>query len=81
MLDYVHAKGWRSAEAPSGSGSLKANRGLPQQAKERQNRKARPYVAVPPFITALQREPSYGRLALDLLILTDARSQEVRLAI
>lgn len=80
VLDYAHAKGWRSAEAPSGSGSLKAGRGLPRQAKERQNRKAMPYVAVPPFIIALQRKPSYGRLALELLILTCARSQEVRLA-
>lgn len=80
VLDYAHAKGWRSSEAPSGNGSLKAGRGLPRQMKERQNRKAMPYVAVPAFITALQRKPSYGRLALELLILTGVRSQEVRLA-
>lgn len=80
VLDYSHAKGWRSTEAPSGSGSLKAGRGLPRQVKERENRKAMPYVAVPGFITALHRRPSYGRLALELLILTGARSQEVRLA-
>jgi integrase len=80
VLDYSHAKGWRSSEAPSGSGSLKAGRGLPRQVKERQNRKAMPYAAVPAFIVALQRKPSYGRLALELLILTGARSQEVRLA-
>lgn len=80
VLDYAHAKGWRSSEAPSGSGSLKAGRGLPRQVKERENRKAMPYVAVPGFLTALRRKPSYGRLALELLILTGARSQEVRLA-
>lgn len=80
VLDYSHAKGWRSTEAPSGSGSLKAGRGLPRQAKERQNRKAMPYVAVPAFLAALRRRPSYGRLALELLILTGGRSQEVRLA-
>lgn len=80
VLDYSHAKGWRSTEAPSGSGSLKAGRGLPRQAKARENRKAMPYVTVPPFIIALRRKPSYGRLALELLILTGARSQEVRLA-
>lgn len=80
VLDYAHAKGWRSTEAPSGSGSLKAGRGLPRQVKERENRKAMPYVAVPAFITALQRKPSYGRLALELLILCGVRSQEVRLA-
>lgn len=80
VLDYAHAKGWRSTEAPSANGSLKAGRGLPRQLKERQNRKAMPYVAVPGFLAALRRKPSYGRLALDLLILTGVRSQEVRLA-
>ena len=80
VLDYSHAKGWRSTEAPSGSGSLKAGRGLPRQVKQKQNREAMPYVAVPPFLTALRRRPSFGRLALELLILTGTRSQEVRLA-
>ena len=80
VLDYAHAKGWRSTEAPSGNGSLKAGRGLPRQVKARENRKAMPYVAVPGFLTALRRKPSYGRLALELLILTGVRSQEVRLA-
>lgn len=80
VLDYSHAKGWRSTEAPSGNGSLKAGRGLPRQAKERENRKAMPYVALPGFIVALRRRPSYGRLALELLILTGVRSQEARLA-
>ena len=80
VLDYAHAKGWRSREAPSGNGSLKAGRGLPRQVKERTNRKAMPYVALPGFITALRRKPSFGRLALELLVLTGTRSQEVRLA-
>lgn len=80
VLDYAHAKGWRSREAPSGNGSLKAGRGLPRQVKERGNRKAMPYVALPAFFTALRRKPSYGRLALELLILTGTRSQEVRMA-
>ncbi len=80
VLDYAHAKGWRSTEAPSGNGSLKAGRGLPRQVKTRENRKAMPYVAVPSLLTALRRKPSYGRLALELLILTGVRSQEVRLA-
>ena len=80
VLDYAHAKGWRSREAPSGNSSLKAGRGLPRQLKTRENRKAMPYVAMQGFITALQRKPSYSRLALELLILTGLRSQEVRLA-
>ncbi len=48
--------------------------------KQQENRKAMPYVAVPSFLTVLRRKPSYGRLALELLILTGVRSQEVRLA-
>ena len=80
VLDFAHAKGWRSREAPSGNGSLKAGRGLPRQVKVRENRKAMPYVALPGFLTALQRKPSYSKLALELLILTAVRSQEVRLA-
>jgi integrase len=80
VLDYSHARGWRSTEAPSGNGSLKAGRGLPRQVKKQENRKAMPYVAVQSFLTVLRRKPSYGRLALELLILTGVRSQEVRLA-
>jgi len=80
VLDYAHAKGWQSSEAPSGNGSLKAGHGLPRQVKARENRKAMPYVAVPSFMVALQRKPSFGRLALELLILCGVRSQEVRLA-
>lgn len=80
VLDYAHAKGWRSTEAPSGNGSLKAGRGLPRQVKSRENRKAMPYSALPDFMVALRRKPAFGRLALELLILTGVRSQEVRLA-
>ncbi len=80
VLDYAHAKGWRSSEAPSGNGSLKAGRGLPKQVKEQVHRKAMPYVEIPSFIAALQRKHSYGRLALELLLLTGVRSQEVRMA-
>lgn len=80
VLDYAHAKGWRSSEAPSGNGSLKAGRGLPRQVKSRENRKAMPYSALPAFLAVLRRKPAFGRLALELLILTGVRSQEVRLA-
>lgn len=80
VLDYSHAKGWRSSEAPSGNGSLKAGRGLPRQQKDRENREAMPYVEVPAFIRTLQRKPSYGRLGLEMLILTCVRSQELRFA-
>lgn len=80
VLDYAHAKSWRSAEAPSGNASLKAGRGLPRQVKSRENRKAMHYADLPNFLTVLRRRPTFGRLALELLILTAVRSQEVRLA-
>lgn len=39
-----------------------------------------PCVALPSFIIALRRKALFGRLALELFILTGVRSQEVRLA-
>ncbi len=80
VLNYAHAKGWRVNEAPSTSGSLKAGNGLPKQVKEREHRKAMPYKEVPAFFTTLRAKPSFGRLALQMLILTAVRSQEVRMA-
>lgn len=80
VLNYAHAKGWRLQEAPSTSGSLKAGNGLPKQVKEREHRKAMPYTATPAFMRELRAKPSFGRLALELVILTAVRSQEARLA-
>jgi integrase len=80
VLNYAHARGWRLHEAPSTTGSLKAGNGLPKQVKEREHRKAMPYRAVPAFMEQLRAKPSFGRLALELLILSAVRSQEVRLA-
>lgn len=80
VLDYAHSKDWRSSEAPSGNGSLKAGRGLPRQVKEQVHRKEMPYDEIASFITALQRKHSYGWLALELLILTGVRSQDIWLA-
>ncbi len=80
VLDFAHARGWRRLEAPSTGGSLKAGRGLPRQTGEKQNRKAMPWRDVPAFVASLRTRPSFGRLAVELTILTAARSQEARLA-
>ena len=80
VLNYANAKGWRLNEAPSTSGSLKAGNGLPKQVKEREHRKAMPYSAVPEFMQQLRAKSSFGRLALELVVLTAVRSQEARLA-
>jgi hypothetical protein len=47
VLDYSHAKGWRSREAPSGNSSLKAGRGLPRQVKVREIAKPCPMSRFP----------------------------------
>jgi integrase len=78
VLDYAHARGWRTTEAPARS--LAAGKGLPKQSGGRHH-SAMPYVEVPAFLTRLKASGGvWGRLALEFVILTAARSQEVRLA-
>lgn len=78
VLDYAHARGWRSTEAPKQS--LAAGKGLPKQAQGKHHR-AMPYADVPAFLTRLRVTGGvWGRLALEFAIFTAARSQEVRLA-
>jgi integrase len=76
VLDYAHAKGFRSTEAP-----MRAVNQLMRGIKQPKggNFAAMPYKAVPAFMAKLRDEgPSIGRLALQFLILTAARSGEVR---
>ena len=78
VLDYAHGKGWRKSEAPMRA--LKQLMGGIKQPKGR-NFAAMPYKDVPAFIAKLQDgDFSVGRLALQFLILTAARSGEVRKA-
>jgi integrase len=78
VLDYAHGKGWRSSEAPMRAlnqlmGGIKQPKGG--------NFAAMPYKDVPAFIGKVRDEEfSVGRLALQFLILTAARSGEVRKA-
>jgi integrase len=78
VLDYAHGKGWRESEAPMRAlnqliGGLKQPRGG--------NFSALPYQEVPSLMGKLRAgNPSVGRLALQFLILTAARSGEVRKA-
>lgn len=76
VLDYAKGKGWRDVEAPMrGVNSLLKNI---KQAKKG-NFAAMPYGELPAFVTALRDGgSSVGRLALLFLILTAARSGEVR---
>ena len=77
-LDYAHARGWRATEAPARA--LAAGKGLPKQSGGKHHA-AMPYAEVPAFLTRLRASGGvWGRLALEFVILTAARSQEVRLA-
>ena len=77
VLDFAHAKGWREAEAPLRS----ISRGLPKQSKVREHFAAMPWREVPDFITNMGdilKASESIRLAIEFLILTAARSGEVR---
>lgn len=78
VLNYAHAHGWRSTEAPSGA--LAAGNALPKQTAGKHH-PAMPYADLPAFMTRLSATGgTWGRLALEFVILTAARSQEARLA-
>ena len=74
ILDWAFVKGFRETEAPMRA----LSRGLPRINAERGHFEAMPYADVPGFITRLRDGDSMGRLALEALVLTAARSGEVR---
>lgn len=74
VLDWAHAKGFRDAEAPMRS----ISKGLPRQPKRERHLPALPYTDAPALMARLAEGDSIGRLALRFLILTAARSGEVR---
>ncbi len=77
VLDYAHAKGWRESEMP-----LRAvSRGLPKQPKRNNHLAAMHWQDVPEFIANMEttlKASETVRLAIEFLILTAARSGEVR---
>jgi integrase len=78
VLDYSHSQGWRDNEAP-----MRAVNQLMRSIKQPKgsNFAAMPYAAVPAFWSKLQSaDQTIGRRALAFLILTLARSGEVRFA-
>jgi integrase len=74
VLDWSCAKGFREAEAPMRS----VMRGLPRQPKKHGHFEAMPFRELPDFLVWLRERLSVGRIALEFLILTAARSGEVR---
>jgi integrase len=74
VLDWAYASGMRPTEAPMRS----VTRVLPRQPKKDGHFAAMPYDAVPAFMAHLHSRLSVPRLAEEFLILTTARSGEVR---
>ena len=74
ILDWAFVKGFRETEAPMRA----LSRGLPRINAERGHFEAMPYADVPSFVARLRDGDSMGRLALEALVLTAARSGEVR---
>jgi integrase len=74
VLDWAYASGMRPTEAPMRS----ISRVLPRQPKKDGHFAAMPYEDVPAFMAHLHARLSAPRLALEFLILTAARSGEVR---
>ncbi|MBY8337931.1 integrase arm-type DNA-binding domain-containing protein [Alteriqipengyuania sp. NZ-12B] len=76
VIDWAVAKGYRD----SGLALPVIDKALPKQRAQPKHHKALPYSELPEFMGKLREGESMGRLALEAVILTAARSGEVRLA-
>jgi integrase len=79
VLDFAHGQGWRATETPRNAVNTLMKR--IKQPRRRGGFAAIPYAELPDFMGELKAgPPTVGRLALQFLILTAARSGEVRSA-
>lgn len=76
VIDWAVAKGYRDASLPMPV----INKALPKQRAKPKHHAALPYADLPIFMENLRKRETMGRLALEAVILTAARSGEVRLA-
>lgn len=77
VLDYAHSQGWRETEAPRAAINSLLN--AIKQPRRGDGFAAMPYAELPTLMATLRKgDPSSGRLGLRFLILTAARSGEVR---
>jgi integrase len=74
VIDWAIAKGYRTQPLPLGA----MNKSLPKVKNRGNHHPALPYADVPGFFTKLQEKETTGYLALQALILTAARSGEIR---
>lgn len=79
VLDFSHGQGWRATETPRNAINTLMKR--IKQPRRSGGFAAMPYAELPAFTERLKAgSPTVGRLALQFLILTAARSGEVRSA-
>jgi integrase len=76
VVDWAVAKGYR--DGPLAMAVI--DKALPRQRERVKHHAALPYADLPAFMADLRTKQTMGRLALEALILTAARSGEVRLA-
>jgi integrase len=77
VLDFSHGQGWRATETPRNAINTLMKR--IKQPRRGGGFAAMPYADLPAFMGALRADsPTVGRLALQFLVLTAARSGEVR---
>jgi integrase len=77
VLDFAHGQGWRTTETPRNAINSLMKR--IKQPRRSGGFAAMPYAELPAFMGELRSgSPTVGRLALQFLILTAARSGEVR---
>jgi integrase len=77
VLDFAHGQGWRATETPRNAINTLMKR--IKQPRSSGGFAAMPYVELPALMSKLKSEtPTVGRQALQFLILTAARSGEVR---
>ena len=74
VINWAVGKGYR--DAPLSMAGI--NKSLPKQRGGVKHHKAMPYANVPAFMETIRETETIGRLALELAILTAARSGEVR---
>lgn len=76
VIDWAVAKGYRE----TGLAMPVIDKALPRQRAKVKHHAALPYAEIPVFMGKLRERESMGRLALEAVVLTAARSGEVRLA-
>lgn len=77
VIDWAIAKGYRTMPLPIAA----MNKSLPRAKAKPVHHSALPYADVPTFIAKLRARESVGRLAFEALVLTAARSGEIRGAV